>query len=104
MAGDPKNAANAKRLRVDSDALLQGLQEMKSMEKRKRQEEISTPRFHELADDIERQARKVYDLALGEAELDDQTETIGQSIDETPPDQSGSRNPVRATPRRTPAA
>jgi hypothetical protein len=54
-------------VRDDSDELLRALDELKRMEQVKREQDISTPRFHELADAVEAQARHVYRVASEES-------------------------------------
>ena len=84
------------RLRVDSDELLRSLDEMKQLEEQKRGEIVSTDEFHRLADDIERQARHVHELAVGEAVLDDEIPSTETTIEDTPPDEeSGPSGGVR---------
>lgn len=76
------------RIRDDSDELLQALDDMKAMEKEKRNEDISTPPFHELADAVEDQAKRVFRMAQGE-ELDgDRAPTSDVSINEVGPSDS----------------
>ena len=73
-----------RQLRVDSDALIDGLDKMKRLEQQKRQEDVSTPAFHRLAGAVERQARHVHELAVGEAIDDDAVETTDVTLGETP--------------------
>jgi hypothetical protein len=73
-------------LRVDSDKLMDALEDMKRTEARKRAEDVSTPAFHELANQVDAKSRRVFDLAHGEKDEADGMETTGQTIDETPPD------------------
>ena len=75
-----------KQLRVDSDKLMDALDDLKLTEGRKRNEEISTPEFHDLADQVERKSKRLFHLAKGE-ELDgDAVATTDQTINETPRD------------------
>ena len=48
---------------ADSEELLRALEELKQLESEKRNEDTSTPRFHELADRVEQQARTVMEIA-----------------------------------------
>ena len=50
-------------VRSDSDDLLRALDELKQLESEKRAADSSTPRFHELADRVEEQARMVMEIA-----------------------------------------
>jgi hypothetical protein len=83
MSSD-EQARQVRKLRVDSDALLDGLEKMKHAEQRKRRQQISTPEFHELADEVEKESARVFRLAQGEAALDDRTDETGTTIEETP--------------------
>ncbi len=53
-------------LRRDSDALLDEIEELKAMERTKRQHEISSPEFHELADQITDKSRHIFAIAADE--------------------------------------
>ena len=55
--------------RADSDDLLRALDELKQLESEKRAQDSSTPRFQELADRVEQQARMVMEIA-GQQEHD----------------------------------
>ena len=55
--------------RADSDNLLRALDELKQLESEKRAQDSSTPRFQELADRVEHQARMVMEIA-GQQERD----------------------------------
>ena len=74
-----------RRVRSDSDELLSAIDELRRLEQRKRSEHISTPGFHELADDVVVQARRVFDVASRENADGDRAETTDVSIDETAP-------------------
>ena len=54
------------RLRVDSDLLLENLEEVKSLEEEKRHYRIGTQRFRELAARIERKGREIFVHAADE--------------------------------------
>jgi hypothetical protein len=62
------------RLRRDSDALLEGIDEMRSMESEKRQHPISTDEFHELADAITDKSREIFAIAAEERVIGNRTE------------------------------
>ena len=86
---------SAKRvLREDSDRLLQAVEELRALERKKRATEISSEPFHELARQVEDKAREVFRLAE-EQQVDGEVvdrleETQGDgtagNIDETPED------------------
>ena len=78
--GDPRQ-----RVRDDSDSLLEALDKMKSMEQEKRQEDISSPPFHRLAEDVEGQARKVFDIAANETRDGDRAPSGDVSVNQVPP-------------------
>jgi hypothetical protein len=85
---DP-DAPNRDRLRRDSDQLLAAVNEIRRLEREKRTEEMSSPRFHEMADEIERRARDVFRYAADELEAgEDLSRRQGQSIDEDDDDVS----------------
>ena len=73
-----------RRIRKDSDDLLDALGELKAMEGRKREHDYSTPEFHELAEAVDDQARHVVDLAIQERVDGDDVDRADRSIDETP--------------------
>ena len=76
---------NLKRLRLDSDALLEKLAEMRRAEDRKRQADVSTPEFHRLSDDVDQLSNQVFRLAQGEEDIGERTPTTQTSIDEVDP-------------------
>jgi hypothetical protein len=65
---------NDQHLRRDSDALLEGIAEMRSMEREKRQHQISTPEFHELTDAITDKSREIFSIAADEQATGNRTE------------------------------
>ena len=73
------------KVRDDSDELLRALEEMKRTEKAKRGEDISTPRFHELAEEVEDRARHVFELAAEETVDGNRAPTTDVSTDEVRP-------------------
>jgi hypothetical protein len=77
-------ANDERRLRSESDQLLEALDDMRRAERAKRTEDISTPEFHRLADDVEVKARHVWEVAARENEDGNRTETTDRSIEETP--------------------
>jgi len=81
----------------DSDTLMRSLAELKNLEAKKRAEEISTQRFHEMAEQVEEQARKVFEVASVASIHGEQTgEPAGHTIEDIPP--TTDSNP-RTSPR-----
>jgi hypothetical protein len=78
-----------RQVRDDSDELIDALDEMKRMEKAKRDEDISTPPFHRLAEDVEDQARHVFSLAAAETVDGNHAPTTGVSTNEVRPSDDG---------------
>jgi hypothetical protein len=74
-----------RQVRSDSDELLDALNSMKAAEVEKRGEQMSTPPFHELADEVEARAKRVWELAAQENDDGDEVETTGISVNETEP-------------------
>lgn len=74
-----------RRVRDDSDELLHALEELKLMERQKRTEDISTPPFHRLAEEVEDQARRVFELAAEENVDGDRAPTTDVSTNEVRP-------------------
>jgi hypothetical protein len=64
-------------LRRDSDALLDEIDELKAMESTKRQHEISSPEFHDLADRVTDKSRHIFAIAADER-------VTGNRIDNNP--------------------
>jgi hypothetical protein len=73
-----------RRVRSDSDELLEAVDDMRRAEERKRREDISTEPFHRLADEVEAKAREVWRVAHRENDDGDSVPTTDRSIDETP--------------------
>jgi len=78
MTDDTKRA-----LADRSNKLLDALRHLRDTEKRKRQLLVSTPAFHELADEVNRTSNEVYRLARQQDILGDAIPTGSESIDET---------------------
>jgi len=90
------NHEEERQLRDDSDTLMRSLTELKNLEAKKRDEQISTPRFHEMAEEVEQQARKVFEVASIESVHGERTgEPTGLSIEDLPPGDDRTRD-VRA--------
>ena len=74
-----------RQVRDDSDDLLRALEDLKRMEKAKREADISTPSFHELAEAVEDQARHVFDVAADETVHGNRAPTTDVSTNEVRP-------------------
>jgi hypothetical protein len=81
--------ARRERLWRDSDRLLAAAEEVRELESRKRDEVVSTPSFHKLADDIVTKSREVFHLATREADDDDDTDTSDVTLNEVAGDRHG---------------
>ena len=76
-------------LRDVSDRLLDALKDIRDLEEQKRTEEISTPAFHRLTDDVAHASRRVFELAHEEDAVSDSfDERQRRSVEETPPSRS----------------
>jgi hypothetical protein len=65
-----------------SDELLEAIDDLHRLEELKRNEKISTPAFHRLAEDITAKSRQVFDIAHRQESLGNVTETTDESIEE----------------------
>jgi hypothetical protein len=65
-----------------SSRLLEALRHMRDTERRKRQEPISSPRFHKLATEVERMSREVFRLARREERVGDEAPRGAITIDD----------------------
>jgi hypothetical protein len=80
QAGEPGSHAEdsqtnrLRRLRRDSDALLDDIDAVRRLEEIKREYPVSTPEFHYLANEIERRSREVFRLAERERAIGEQTD------------------------------
>lgn len=75
--------ADPKRLLPNlSDRLISSAEAVKRLEERKRKIPVSTPEFHDLADEVERRARDVFRLADEEETVGDQVPTGPETIDD----------------------
>jgi hypothetical protein len=74
------------RLSNESKKLLETIDEMHELEEQKRQEDISTPRFHELADTIKAKARNVFQITTVQEHMGDAIETTDQTLNEADPE------------------
>ena len=74
---DPKQE-----LTTRSDQLLTELAHLKDTESRKRQEPISSPPFHELADEVNESTRRVFRIAAEQDKLGEEATSGSESIDD----------------------
>lgn len=75
--------SDAKRQLTDrSNRLLDALRGMREVEKRKRAEPISSPKFHALADEVDKASRDVFRLARDEERLGDEIPRGSDTIDD----------------------
>ena len=65
-----------------SNQILKAVEELHTMEERKRTEQISSPPFHELAEDIREKSREIFRIATVQEELGDQADRNGESIED----------------------
>jgi hypothetical protein len=66
----------------ESDRLLRKVRELGELEMEKRTEEISSPRFHELARDVTRKSREIMYRAVEEERVGDLSESSDRSIND----------------------
>jgi hypothetical protein len=78
MPDDPVVA----KLVSSSDKVLQSVAEMKDMEERKRREKVSTPGYHQLAEEVEAKSREIFRAAADETAAADELESGSPSIEE----------------------
>jgi len=74
---DPK-----RRIAKTSEELMQDIEILRDLERQKRREPISTPRFHELAEDVTTKSREVMNTSLEEEALGDAAERGDETIDD----------------------
>ena len=82
---EPSAPDGSQRVRDDSDSLLDALNDLKSTELRKRQEDISTPPFHELAEEVEDKSREVFQIAAEQTRDGNRVRTSDVSVNEVAP-------------------
>ena len=72
-------------LRDTSNQLLTAVDRLRALENQKREEPISSPRFHKLADEIAGEARKVFRVAEFEERQGDEMPTQDATIEDPAP-------------------
>jgi hypothetical protein len=70
-----------------SNKLLDALRHLKAVEERKREVPISTPSFHELANDVNATSREIFRIARTQDRLGDEAPTGSETIEDI--DRSG---------------
>jgi hypothetical protein len=70
-----------------SNKLLDALRRLKDVEERKREVPISTPSFHELANDVNATSREIFRIARNQDRLGDEVPTGSETIEDI--DRSG---------------
>lgn len=83
-----------RRLDAESKRLIQSVDELRALEQKKREEPISTPGFHELADAIVTKARDVFRMTTIEEELGDRVDTGEVTLNEV----DGNNSPDETLP------
>ncbi len=71
----------------ESDRLLRKVRELGELEMEKRTEQISSPRFHELARDVTRKSREIMYRAVEEESVGDETHPTDDTINDVAEDQ-----------------
>lgn len=69
-------------LRMESDELMEAVEDVRSLERRRRTEAISTPQFHELGDRILERSRDVFRVAQDEESTGNSVETSDVTIED----------------------
>ena len=63
-----------------SDKMLEAIDDLHGLESQKRDEVISTPPFHRLAEEITRKSREIFHMAYRQESVGDATPTSDESI------------------------
>jgi hypothetical protein len=66
----------------ESDRLLKKVRELGELEMEKRTEQISSPRFHELAKDVTRKSREIMYRAVEEERVGDESEPTDETMND----------------------
>ncbi|HEV7810553.1 MAG TPA: hypothetical protein VGO64_08135 [Candidatus Limnocylindrales bacterium] len=66
----------------ESDRLLRKVRELGELEMEKRTEQISSPRFHELARDVTQKSREIMYRAVEEEQVGNESHSTDESIDD----------------------
>jgi hypothetical protein len=91
---DQKHSAHQD-LTDHSNRILQAVEELHQMENEKREETISTPPFHELADEIREKSREIFRIASEQQDLGEQADQTGDSINDVAESEERDPRPAR---------
>ncbi len=75
-----------RRVRNDSDALLEQMNRLKDLETRKRRLEVSTPAFHAIEDEVLDTTREIFNTARDEAAASNRVDRHGLTTEDIDPD------------------
>lgn len=79
---DSTQPARRQRLSDNSRQLLEAIDDLHTLEQGKRAELVSTPPFHEIADEVQHLSRSIFAMASDEVEQANQLETTDVSLDD----------------------
>jgi hypothetical protein len=65
-----------------SDKLIREADAVRNLEREKRQTPISTPEYHDLADQVEARSRRVFSIAAEQESVGDSVDTSDETIDD----------------------
>ena len=85
IPSDDTQRARREKLSGESQRLLTAIDEIHDLETSKRDQDISTPPFHALADQVLDKSREVFRMAGAEADLDDEIETTDVTLNDVEP-------------------
>ena len=77
---------NLRRVRNDSDALLEQMSRLKDLETRKRHLVVSTPAFHEIEDEVVDTTREIFNTVDDEAAASKRVGRQGLTTEDVAPD------------------
>lgn len=79
-----------------SNKLLEALRHLRDTEKRKREQPISSPGFHELADEVDRTSRRIFSLGREQERLGNESPRGLESINDVDEASRATREQGRA--------
>ena len=88
---DPGAAEKKQALARRSNRLLDALRHLRDTERRKREVPISTPTFHELANEVNTTSREIFRLAHEQERLGDEVPRGAESIEDVDPSDGSDR-------------
>src|SRR4051795_10427775 len=86
VATDGAETGTQHNLRQDSDSLLDAVREIRDLERTKRTQKLSSPEFHQTAEEITDKSRRVFDIARDE---EDEGDALDGPSDKTTEDIGG---------------